>query len=247
MNDSQEAGYASLPYQKFAQIGITPDLVDSLPDNVKNTLLAGGLSPVIYGDFQYQNGAVVSMPMKLQLATDNNGNTVLLAYPIYKEVKNHIGLSKKTFARLEKGEVIVDKDFYLQRDPQTNCILMAKKEDMLLDEKMAQFEKVNDIELGLEQKKQFAAGKPVELEVGGEKVVVGLDLRTPESFRTLDGDMKEWERQRAIDYDIAHPEYLGLVKTDQNRWEYQKYVEEGQGSQSLREAPRQTRTFGFGR
>lgn len=37
--------------------------------------------------------------------------------------------------------------------------------------------------------------------------------------------MKEWERQLKLRYDEQHPEYLGLVMTDKNRWEYQKVVD----------------------
>ena len=37
--------------------------------------------------------------------------------------------------------------------------------------------------------------------------------------------MKEWERQQKLHYDEVHPEYLGLVMTDKNRWEYQKVVD----------------------
>lgn len=37
--------------------------------------------------------------------------------------------------------------------------------------------------------------------------------------------MKEWERQQKLRYDEIHPEYLGLVMTDKNRWEYQKVVD----------------------
>ena len=37
--------------------------------------------------------------------------------------------------------------------------------------------------------------------------------------------MKEWETRQKIRYDKQHPEYLGLVMTDKNRWEYQKVVD----------------------
>ena len=85
-------------------------------------------------------------------------------------------------------------------------------------------EKVNDIELGAQQKQQAREGKPVELNVGGEKVSVGIDLREPQGFKVVKGDLKEWERQQKLQYDEQHPEYLGLVMTDKNRWEYQKVV-----------------------
>lgn len=37
--------------------------------------------------------------------------------------------------------------------------------------------------------------------------------------------MKEWERQQRLRYDEQHPEFIGLVMTDKNRWEYQKVVD----------------------
>ena len=83
---------------------------------------------------------------------------------------------------------------------------------------------MNDIELGTQQKQQVREGKPVELNVGGEKVSVGIDLKEQQGFSLVMGDMKEWERQQKLRYDEIHPEYLGLVMTDKNRWEYQKVV-----------------------
>lgn len=86
-------------------------------------------------------------------------------------------------------------------------------------------ERVNDIELGTQQKQQVREGKPIELNVGGEKVSVGVDLKESQGFKVIQGDMKEWERQQKLRYDEQHPEYLGLVMTDKNRWEYQKVVD----------------------
>lgn len=68
-------------------------------------------------------------------------------------------------------------------------------------------------------------GKPAELNVGGEKVTVGIDLKEPQGFRVVKGDMKEWERQQKLRYDELHPEYIGLVQTDKNAWEYKQVVD----------------------
>ena len=65
----------------------------------------------------------------------------------------------------------------------------------------------------------------MELNVGGEKVSVSIDLKEPQGFRIVNGDMKEWERQQKLRYDEQHPEFIGLVMTDKNRWEYQKVVD----------------------
>ena len=65
----------------------------------------------------------------------------------------------------------------------------------------------------------------MELNVGGEKVSVGIDLKEPQGFKIVNGDMKEWERQQRLRYDEQHPEFIGLVMTDKNRWDYQKVVD----------------------
>ena len=114
---------------------------------------------------------------------------------------------------------------YLQLDPETQSVIHRKVTDIQLEQKLKDMEKVNDIELGTQQKQQVREGKPIELNVGGEKVSVGVDLKEPQGFKVIQGDMKEWERQQKLRYDEQHPEYLGLVMTDKNRWEYQRVVD----------------------
>lgn len=103
-------------------------------------------------------------------------------------------------------------------------------------------EKVNDIELGMQQKQQVREGKPVELNVGGEKFSVGIDLKEQQGFKLIKGDMKEWERQQKLRYDEIHPEYLGLVMTDKNRWEYQKVVDKKSVERAISLSPSRKET-----
>lgn len=86
-------------------------------------------------------------------------------------------------------------------------------------------DKVKDIELGANQKEALQEGKPVELSLGDTKVTVGVDLREPQGFKVVNGDMKEWERLQQMRYDDTHEDFIGYVMTDENRWEYQKVVE----------------------
>ena len=76
-------------------------------------------------------------------------------------------------------------------------------------------------------------GKPVELEVGDQKVTVGVDLREPQGFKIVKGDMEEWKRQQAIRYDDAHEGYMGYVQTDENRWEYKQVVDRLRHEESI--------------
>ena len=87
---------------------------------------------------------------------------------------------------------------YLQLDPETKSIIHRRVTEVQIEQRLKDMEKVNDIELGTQQKQQVREGKPMELNVGGEKVTVGIDLREPQGFRVVQGDMKEWELQQKL-------------------------------------------------
>ena len=203
-----------LPYEKLAILGIDREKADSLPMEVKEKLMAGEVTPIMQVSINARNGSIITMPMKLQMTTDKNGAPALIAYPVRAELDRErnkvLNLTQQEAERLVRGEVI-------QKAVNVNGIK--------LEQRLKDMEKVNDIELGMQQKQQVREGKPVELNVGGEKVSVGIDLKEQQGFRLIKGDMKEWERQQKLRYDEIHPEYLGLVMTDKNRWEYQKVVD----------------------
>ena len=67
---------------------------------------------------------------------------------------------------------------YLQLDPETQSVIHRRVTDLKLEQQLREMEKVNDIELGTQQKQQVREGKPVELNVGGEKVSVGIDSKS---------------------------------------------------------------------
>lgn len=98
----------------------------------------------------------------------------------------------------------------------------------------------------MQQKQQVREGKPIELNVGGEKVSVGVDLKEPQGFKVIQGDMKEWVRQQKLRYDEQHPEFLGLVMTDKNRWEYQQVVDKQSQERALKlHAPKAEQSKGL--
>lgn len=86
---------------------------------------------------------------------------------------------------------------YLQLDPETKSVIHRRVTDIEIERKLKDMEKVNDIELGTQQKQQIRDGKPVELNVGGEKVSVGIDLKEPQGFKLIKGDMKDGKAAEA--------------------------------------------------
>ncbi len=250
---------ASLPYDKLAMLGIDRENADRLPQDVKRKLMDGEVTPLLQVSMKAGNGTVLTLPLKLQLAADKDGNPTLIAYPVQRELSiekdNVLRLSAQEADALRRGEVLqkaIDVNGektrqYLQLDPETKSIIHRRVTEIKIEQRLKDMEKVNDIELGTQQKQQVREGKPMELNVGGEKVTVGIDLREPQGFRVVQGDMKEWERQQKLRYDEQHPEYLGLVTTDKNRWEYQKVVERQSTERTipLSSAHKEERKSGF--
>ena len=236
----------ALPYEKLQLLGIDRDKADKLPQEVKKALVSGEVTPLLQVSINARNGETITLPLKLQMTADKKGNPALMAYPVradLAESRNKIlNLSPQEAERLRNGEVLrktIDingekSNQFLQLDPETKSVIHKRITDLKIEEKLKDMEKVNDIELGTQQKQAVREGKPMELNVGDEKVTVGIDLKEPQGFKVIKGDMKEWERQQKLKYDIEHPEYIGLVMTDKNRWEYQQVVDRDLRERAIR-------------
>lgn len=70
-----------LPYGKLAMLGIDREKADLLPQEVKEKLLSGEVTPLMQVSIRAQNGNAVTLPLKLQLVTDQLGNPALMAIP----------------------------------------------------------------------------------------------------------------------------------------------------------------------
>ena len=99
-----------LPYEKLAALGIDREKADSLPQEVKEKLASGEVTPLLQVSISARNGDLITLPLKLQLTTDQQGNPALMAYPVRavleKERNQVLRLSDQEAERLGKGEVI---------------------------------------------------------------------------------------------------------------------------------------------
>lgn len=258
MENHNKNQHESMPYQKLALLGIDRDKADKLPQEVKETLISGEVTPLLQVSINARNGDVITLPLKLQLVADKNGEPVLMAYPVKaafdEKQDNILRLTPQEAERLRRGDVLqkaIDINGekiqqYLQLDPETKSVIHKRVTDVKVEQRLKDMEKVNDIELGTQQKQAVREGKPMELNVGGEKVTVGIDLKEPQGFKVVKGDMKEWERQQILKYDELHPEYIGLVMTDKNRWEYQQVVDKQSRERAINLSPDKKESQGKG-
>ena len=231
-----------VPFDKFAKIGIYPKDLMRMPKDLREAILSGELSPLMCVNVPVGDNSAVSIPMKIQLAHDKDGRLQLLTYQIYRELDNNLKLNDTELERVRKGDVI-QKEFqedgkrkmrYVQLDKETNALMYRDVATVNFEEKLQEVDKIKDIGLGIGQKEALVSGKPVELEVGDQKVTVGVDLRQPVGFKVMQGDMEEWKRQQAIRYDDVHEGYIGYVQTDENRWEYKQVVDRLRHEESVR-------------
>lgn len=219
--------------EKLKELGINERRLELMPDALKVPLLCGEVTPVFVANMGTSNGKVIQLPLKAQLMLDENNEVVLMTYPLRKDIANELGLNQNELQRVQSGEVIrkeVDvegerKVRFIQLDKETNSLMHRNVASIPIETELQTRDKVKDIELGTNQKEALQEGKPVELALGDTKVTVGVDLREPQGFKIVNGDMKEWERLQQMRYDDAHEDFMGYVMTDENRWEYQKVVE----------------------
>jgi hypothetical protein len=229
-----------IPFEKFEKLGISKQDFLAMPKELADTVVNGRVTPLMNTRIHAENGKVIEMHMKLQLTRDDNGNVLLQTYPMRKQIDNAYNLTDRELKKVEEGNVIkkeVTEDGekkvkFIQLDQETKSLISRNVATVKLANKLRDMEKINDIELGANQKQAAQEGKPLELNVGDQKVTVGVDLREPQGFKIVNGDMKEWERQMKIKYDEEHEGFMGYVQTDANRWEYRQVVERLSGKQN---------------
>ena len=223
-----------IPYEKLEKIGISRKGVLSMPKDIIEPLVNGKVTPLIMTRYKAENGKVIEMPMKLQLDRAENGDVRLMTYQVRKDIeRENPKLSDKELELVKNGEAVkkevkedgMRKQKYIQLDQETKSLIIKDAASVKITDKLREMEKIKDIGLGENQKQAAIEGKPIELIVGDQKVTVGVDLREPQGFKVVNGDMQEWEKQTKIRYDNEHEGFMGYVQTDENRWEYQKVVD----------------------
>lgn len=235
----------NFPFEKLKLIGLTKEDFQNMPTDFQQSLINGEMTPMISVTVTLQNGNRMVMPLKLRSIVAENGKADIIVYPSYRDFKNQWNLPAESFEALKNGDVLHSDGRYIQRDAETNALIQVSEKDMNLEKKIADFEKLRDIELGIEQKNQIRNGRPVEVNAGGEMCTVGIDLHEKEHFRMLNGSLHDWEYNQKLIYDVLHPEYMGVVKTDENRWEYHQIVNNENFPEALNRKPKQAVSSGI--
>ena len=181
-----------IPYGKFAKLGISEEKLRSMPESLRNTLMNGKVSPLIQTRIQTENGKVIGLPLKLQMVRDQTGAILLMAYPIRKTIANDMKMNSAELERISRGEVIqkeINENGIRIKNTcswtgETKSLMQKNITKVGLAEKLREMEKINDIELGQNQKQAALDGKPIELSIGESKVSEVLTCAEPQGFKS---------------------------------------------------------------
>ena len=227
-----------IAYSDFQKMGISKRDVLNMPVHMLDKLMKGEITPIMQLNPRAKNGTVVPIAAKVQMIRDENGLASLRIYPVAPTIQNSLNLREDEIQQLKQGKTISKemrtdgsrKLMFIELDPETNHLVTAdakrikipdKIRNIEMELKLAGISNVKDIELGENQKQQIRDGQPVELDIGHQKVTVGVSLKEASGFRVVKGDLEEWKRVQEIKWDMANPGKIGFWKTEQNRWEYE--------------------------
>ncbi len=68
-----------LPYEKLALLGIDREKADRLPQEFRQKLVDGEVTPLMQVSITARNGNVITLPLKLQMAARPDGQPFLIA------------------------------------------------------------------------------------------------------------------------------------------------------------------------
>ena len=166
-----------IPYQKLEKLGISRKSLLNMPKEMIEPLVNGSVTPLVMARYEATNNKVLEIPMKLQLVRGDNGRVNLMTYQVRKEIdRGSIRLSDHELQKIKAGEAIrkevredgIRKQKYVQLDPETKSLILKDSHTVKISEKLREMEKINDIELGTNQKQAAMEGKPVGLAVGDQ-------------------------------------------------------------------------------
>lgn len=208
-----------IPYDEFARLGYNKrDILFMEKEDLKK-LLSGKRTSLM--EINSVDGKKLSegIKAKFSLKRDADGNVKLIIHPVRNEIQNDIKLNATQLEKLKQGQVIIkkidDENYLVQLDKENNEILKTKVKDIVIPSH------IEHIELGQEQKQKLKRGEPIILINDNKEFQVSIDLNARLGYHFE--KLNNLEREQQVKFDLEHPEYIGMVQTDENRDQYIKY------------------------
>ncbi len=203
----KKISYSEIPFEQLKKVGFEEKKFMGLGKSELERLLAGFLSQKLYelkvDDKSYQ--------AKLSFERTATGVNLKL-HPIRREIQNDFDLKISDIEKLKKFGYLSKYNQIYQLDRKTNEVLRVNLKDITIPKN------INGIALSGKEIAQLKKGNVVKLK--DSNVEIKLDLDNPKGFSSK----AEWEKKQEMEYDRFAHDYVGGLKTDKNRAEFQNVV-----------------------
>lgn len=219
-----------IPYQDFAKLGYTREMISELSRKDLEQLLSGrrtSLLPIKHIEGQNRE---FDIKAKFSLKRNNDGTVSLMVHPVREEIKNDIKLSIHELNKVKDGHVILkkidDEKYLVQLDKENNELVKVKAKDIMIPHNIA------GIELSSTQREHLKKGNPVLLEDTNYKIAVSIDLNTRSGLKAQ--NLNDMTLEEKIAFDRLNPGVIGYLQTDQNRNEYMEIQRQNSDGQKFK-------------
>lgn len=219
-----------IPYQQFAKLGYTKEMISELSRKDLEQLLSGrrtSLLPIKHIEGQDRE---FDIKAKFSLVRNQDGTVSLKVHPIREEINNDIKLSVHELNKVKDGHVIqkkIDGEKYMvQLDKENNELMKVKAKDIMIPHN------IGNIELSTSQREHLKKGNPILLEDTSYKIAVSIDLNTRSGLKAQ--NLNDMTLEEKIAFDRVNPGVIGYLQTDQNRNEYMEVQRQNSGNQKIK-------------
>lgn len=192
MNKFEKFTEEEIPYEILANFGLTQEMMDDLPANVRNQLLSGRTTPVLPILTENVDGDYVKSYAKIALVRKGNGDVDVLFVPMWEsydltdfeeEIRNILLAGHVTTTNVAgKGRCYIQFDNTINQAIFVPVGVINKNISCLSN--TYGWHELDD--MGLQK------GKIVPVDVQGETYAVGIDLNEMTGIRIVHGDEQDW-------------------------------------------------------
>ena len=205
-----------IPYQEFAKLGYTREMISELQRKDLDQLLSGRRTSLLPITHIQGHDKEFDIKAKFSLKRNEDGTVSLMVHPVRESIENDIKLSVHELNKVKEGQVIIKKieneKYMVQLDKDNNELMKVKAKDIMIPHN------IGDIELSSTQREHLKKGNPILLEDTNYKIAVSIDLNSRSGLKAQ--NLNDMSMAEKIAFDRVNPGVIGYLQTDENRNEY---------------------------
>lgn len=188
-----------IPYGILEKFGLTHEMIDDLPQNVMQRLLAGRATPVLPIVTENTEGHKVNSLARISLVRMNDGTVDICFAPRWVD-ENLNEFTSEQQEKLKKGGVATavmpgKGSCYVQFDETINQVMAVPM--AVINHNIAIL--IRSFDLGGKDKDILEDGGVVEMKVDDKTVSAGIDLNEMSGIRIANGDIIAWQQDATTD------------------------------------------------